>query len=457
MVNSAAAALAAPVAPAVSALDLFAGPGGWDEGVAPLGIAPLGVELDAAAVATRHAAGHPTLHADVAALEPSAFAGCDLLIASPPCQAYSVAGKGEGHDDTPYVLAVLDDLAAGRDSRDDARRCCADERSLLVVEPLRFALALTPRWIVLEQVPPVLPIWRYMAALLEGDGWRTWCGVLSSERFGVPQVRQRAILMADRERSPYPPSPTHQAYVYGEPACEQLTIEGLLLPWVSMADALGWTGAVGFPRRADDSLATDDGYRARDFRGAGTPSFAVTATARSWLVNTGRDWKPGGTRDDAQQFTADEQPAPTIDGRGRWFVTPGRHTSTTDENGDRNTYGFSADERPAATVTAGRERWLAWPDERPATTIAGDARVFPPGGHIANDGRDNGAMVGRSEGAIRVELEDAAVLQGFRRDYPFKGTKSQRFQQVGNAVPPPLAHAVVAALLDSTPGGHGNG
>lgn len=413
MVNSAAAALAAPVAPAVSALDLFAGPGGWDEGVAPLGIAPLGVELDAAAVATRHAAGHPTLHADVAALEPSAFAGCDLLIASPPCQAYSVAGKGEGHDDTPHVLAVLDDLAAGRDSRDDARRCCADERSLLVVEPLRFALALTPRWIVLEQVPPVLPIWRYMAALLEGDGWRTWCGVLSSERFGVPQVRQRAILMADRERSPYPPSPTHQAYVYGEPACEQLTIEGLLLPWVSMADALGWT--------------------------------------------TGRDWKPGGTRDDAQQFTADEQPAPTIDGRGRWFVTPGRHTSTTDENGDRNTYGFSADERPAATVTAGRERWLAWPDERPATTIAGDARVFPPGGHIANDGRDNGAMVGRSEGAIRVELEDAAVLQGFRRDYPFKGTKSQRFQQVGNAVPPPLAHAVVAALLDSTPGGHGNG
>jgi site-specific DNA-cytosine methylase len=42
----------------------------------------------------RHAraAGHPTLQADVAELDPLDFAGTELLLASPPCQAFS-AGK----------------------------------------------------------------------------------------------------------------------------------------------------------------------------------------------------------------------------------------------------------------------------------------------------------------------------------------------------------------------------
>lgn len=36
----------------VTAVDLFAGAGGWDEGIRPLGIQPLGVELDPDACAT---------------------------------------------------------------------------------------------------------------------------------------------------------------------------------------------------------------------------------------------------------------------------------------------------------------------------------------------------------------------------------------------------------------------
>lgn len=49
----------------VSTVDLFAGPGGWDEAAATLGLRPLGIELDAAACATRAAAGHLTVRADV--------------------------------------------------------------------------------------------------------------------------------------------------------------------------------------------------------------------------------------------------------------------------------------------------------------------------------------------------------------------------------------------------------
>ena len=43
--------------PELHALDLFAGPGGWDMGAAALGLDPLGIEWDEAACATRKAAG----------------------------------------------------------------------------------------------------------------------------------------------------------------------------------------------------------------------------------------------------------------------------------------------------------------------------------------------------------------------------------------------------------------
>ncbi len=73
---------------------------------------------------------------------------------------------------------------------------CADPRSLLTVEPLRYALALKPRWIALEQVPAVLELWTIFAGLLAAEGYHTAAGVLSAERYGVPQTRKRAFLIA---------------------------------------------------------------------------------------------------------------------------------------------------------------------------------------------------------------------------------------------------------------------
>jgi site-specific DNA-cytosine methylase len=77
------------------------------------------------------------------------------------------------------------------------------------------------------------------------------------------------------------------------------------------------------------------------------------------------------------------------------------------------------------------------------------ARVFPPGGHIANDGRDNSKMVGRSEDAVRVTVQQAAILQTFPPDHPWQGSRSKQFEQVGNAVPPLLAEHILRALLEA--------
>ena len=47
-----------------------------------------------------------------------------------------------------------------------------DPRTLLVLEPLRWALALTPSWLAWEQVPGVLPLWEACAAI------HSVCGVV---------------------------------------------------------------------------------------------------------------------------------------------------------------------------------------------------------------------------------------------------------------------------------------
>ncbi len=161
-------------------VDLFAGAGGWDEGLRQLGYRAVGIDNDQLACETARAAGHKRVEGNVAELDPRSFGQVWGLIASPPCQAYSTAGKGLGRIDKPRVIACAHELAAGNDTRTEHRAACLDERSLLTVEPLRWALALRPRWVAIEQVPPVLELWTLFAGLLAVHGYETAVGVLRS-------------------------------------------------------------------------------------------------------------------------------------------------------------------------------------------------------------------------------------------------------------------------------------
>ena len=239
----------------MNVVDLFAGPGGWDIAAVELGIDPLGVELDDAACATRAAAGLRTTQADVASLNPDDYAPCDGLIASPPCQAFSMAGKGAGRAAISAYLAVIGWMSSGRRLNSDyLAEQCSDERAHLVLEPLRWTLALHPRWVACEQVEPVLPVWEVMAAALREHGYFTWTGVLSAEQYGVPQTRKRAMLLASLDGPVGAPPATHQRYIaprqraeateslFEVPEPERIVApeDRGLLPWVSMAEALGW-------------------------------------------------------------------------------------------------------------------------------------------------------------------------------------------------------------------------
>lgn len=48
---------------------------------------------------------------------------------------------------------------------------------------------------------------------------------------------------------------------------------------------------------------------------------------------------------------------------------------------------------------------------------------------------------------VRVTIQEAGVLQGFPGDYPWRGTKTSQYRQVGDAVCPPLAAAILRSLV----------
>lgn len=481
-------------------VDLFAGPGGWDVAAQALGLDPEGVEWDKSARETRAANGLRTAdEPDVRKYVPAE--PVTGQISSPPCQTFSLSGKGAGR-------AALDDVLVGVQAIEMGLPLPPfdDERTALVLEPLRFALEHTPRWLAWEQVPTVLPVWEACAVVLRAQGYNVWTGKLHAEEYGVPQTRTRAVLIASLDRKVGKPRPTHTRYVKGGPRQS----EGRQ-PWVSMADALGWgmarpyltisasgstggpsiglvggsaaraelyeqaaaedwvpnpSSVVGFPRLADtDDVVTFDGvdYRARDLRPDDQPAQVVTEKARSWqrfIVGAGRTGE-------GRPRLAETEPAPTITGKATaaWIdgienwdhpSNPALSTNVLRENATVREI-----DEPAPTITGGKDsrerQWVAqhavdgdetcldWVEERPSPTIVGSFEpdvVAAPGYRKAGDGPRQ-----KAPGSVRVSMAEAALLQSFPADYVWKGARTKAFQQIGNAIPPRLALHILAEAL----------
>jgi DNA (cytosine-5)-methyltransferase 1 len=361
-------------------VDLFAGPGGWSEGLRSLGLSDVGVELDPDCCLTRRAAGHRTLRADVSVYPPEPFAPrTEGLIASPPCQAWSLAGKGGGRREIGRIHRAVEACRDGwRDEVRDGE--WADARTPLVLEPLRWAWTIRPQWIACEQVPPAMPVWEHMADVLRSWGYSATAVKLLAADYGVPQTRLRAFLLASMDGPVRVPEPTHAE----RPGAG---LFGTRLPWVTMADALDW-------------------------RGEETPARTIAGNrAPRWLY-------------------------PDTDGTHGRTVLRGNQKPP----GLNGAYHKVPSNRPAQSLT-GNTSLYRWVNERPATTVQGDPRIAPPG-------HKGDYLPGQRPftDALRISLSEAAVLQGMRPDYPFHGTKTSQFRQVGDVVPPAMAAAVVGAL-----------
>ena len=401
--------------------DDYAGPGGWSEGLALLGLSDVGIEWDRWACATRAAAGHATIRADLATYRPGTPAGGWWgFLASPPCQTFSAAGSGAGR-------AVLPELVAAVDGEDWSAIDRHDDRTRHVLITARSALTLGAEWVALEQVPPVLPVWEAVARRLHSRGYRAWCGVLVATDYGVPQTRRRAILIASRARAVSAPEPTHAEH----PAAN---LFGPALPrWVSMADALGW-GIGEEPAATVTAGGTGSGGGVEVFGSADYRQRLKRLAVDRRTNSSG----PKGTVVPTALVPVD-RPAPTLTSNTHlWRL---RHSFGESSPASWTDHRVPVD-RPAPTVETKAQGWV-W--ERPDTTVCADPRLAAPGHRDRAGGEP---QFGPDSG--RLTIQEALLLQSFPADYPVQGSMTAQFRQVGNAVPPLLAAHVIAAATGLT-------
>lgn len=187
------------------AIDLFAGAGGLSEGFAQEGFRiALAVDGDRHAAQTYRAnhPGVPVVEDDVADLTAErvrklgvAAGRIDAVIAGPPCQGYSAAGK----------------------------RLPDDEKNFLFRHVARLARVLNAEFVVMENVPGVQRVngrrfVRQILDCLRRNGFSAGRHLLNAQDFGTPQRRRRYFFLARRRDAgprPCAPKPTVESYEPG--------------------------------------------------------------------------------------------------------------------------------------------------------------------------------------------------------------------------------------------------
>jgi DNA (cytosine-5)-methyltransferase 1 len=368
------------------AADLFCGAGGLSLGLVDAGYTVvLGVDHDPEAVEThRHHHGGLTVDWDLA--DPGRIravadliraAGVELLAGGPPCQPFSKAGRSMIRHRVRHGL---------RDPYDERRDLW---RSFLeVVEQAR------PAAVLMENVPDMaldkeMFIFRTVVHELEELGYGVASRVMESRRFGVPQFRQRLIIVGLSSGS---------AYTWPPEAPDRVTVMGAIgdLPKVEG----GWR-----PEGGADGWADYDGPQDnREFQKLmrhGVPE----ADQRKVFDHITRPVR----EDDARAFEM-------MDKTTRYSDLPEDVKRYRDDIFD-DKYKRLDPDGPSRTITA----------------------------HIAKDGY----WYIHPEQNRTLTVREAARLQTFPDRIRFAGPPSAAFRQIGNAVPPLLARQLAESLRAS--------
>ncbi|MCX4306890.1 MAG: DNA cytosine methyltransferase [Acetatifactor sp.] len=195
-------------------ISLFSGAMGLDIGLEKAGLnIVIGQDFEPTCVETMKANGHKVLEGDIREIKPETlleFTGLCvgepfMICGGPPCQPFSTAGKRLGIN---------------------------DPRGSLFMDFIRMIDYIRPRFFVMENVKGIVsaPLKHVPTAEREKDdpeqrlgtvldvilsefkklGYRTVYGVLDAVNYGVPQFRERFVLIGSRDSEDiFLPMPTH--------------------------------------------------------------------------------------------------------------------------------------------------------------------------------------------------------------------------------------------------------
>lgn len=389
----------------------------------------------------------------------AALKGCEnwVLIGGPPCQAYSLAGRSRRANDKTFLK---------------------DEKHFLYKEYLRIIRVHKPTIFVMENVKGLLssqhsgnPMFEKIISDLSrpaegleyeirspvksgsGDSLKPGDYVIAAERYGIPQNRHRVILLGVRKDATLP---RHQLLAAApKPVSVRQTIDDLprIRSRLSSGDSLeAWRKAV------QDAPAYLKGWRVENASSLaeamrGYASAATCTTTGAAFIH--KDYRRPKKPTELQKWLHD---------KGLGGVC--QHEARAHMESDLARYLFAACFAQAHEYSPRLDAFppKLLPDHGnvPAETGAGtipfkdrfrvQCRDDPAWTIVAHIAKDGHYYIHYDPAQCRsLTVREAARLQTFPDNYFFAGTRTQQYTQVGNAVPPLLAHKlakVVRGLLN---------
>nr|WP_246233033.1 DNA cytosine methyltransferase [Nakamurella aerolata] len=308
------------------------------------------------------------------------------LLGCPPCQGWSTAGPRK---------------------QDDARNA-------LLGDFFRLVTDLRPLFFVMENVPAVSDRAELAAALSAlSPHYQTWAGVLNAASYGLPQSRQRTLVIGYDVRTgvqPTPPPPTHA----GTRRVWDYRSEKLVKPSVETIDTiLGAAPRIG--------SAASSAYLMADHYEVGTEKLKDFVTVGEAL----RDLDPESgmqASDYARRLG------------GGWFPPENHKSWRHGPDLVARLARVPEGRRPPADVTSGK-RYYSQAYAR--LHRRGLARTITTNFHNPGSGRFLHYAHPRS-----LTVREAARLQGFRDDFRFIHHPSWQERLIGNAFPPLWAEVI---------------
>ncbi|MDE2605863.1 MAG: DNA (cytosine-5-)-methyltransferase [Burkholderiales bacterium] len=467
-------------------MDMFAGCGGISLGFLTAGFTPVAsVENDrwaalshGANFGTRSAGGdRPGHHVPRDAVTETAetvFADLelngatddqiDVLVGGPPCQAFARVGR-----------AKLREQARRREEVSADQAFLVDGRVSLWQRYVAFIRATKPVALLMENVPDILNhggnnVAELVSKSLAEEGYEVAYTLLNAAWYGVPQMRERMILVGFHRATgiePRFPTPTHHidlpsGYISSKNAARRvLKMEGsehhrwIADPAPSAVPATSASEAL-----ADlPPLYAQEMLRAGQIRrGAKDPSEPVDYTRtkpttpysrlmREWFGfatkgTTGhvfrclpRDYKifaevqPGWEYPQIHAHVERKIAAWLSQRKRRGLPTDGRNSDVSE---------FIASWRIPYDPTKFPNKWWKIRADAPVRTL------------MAHLGKDSYSHIHfDSEQARTITVREAARLQSFPDGFVFKGSMNPAFKQIGNAVPPLFAYAIARGIRES--------
>ncbi|MDP9421393.1 MAG: DNA cytosine methyltransferase [Pseudomonadota bacterium] len=282
------------------------------------------------------------------------------------------------------------------------------ERARLFEHYLRIVRGLRPKTIVMENVPGILTIGNgsvvdeIKAALEDGSlGYKTYLSVLSAEEYGTPQVRRRVFIVASRIGDPKELLPA-AAYQSADPRKRVVQMGKRLKRIVTVQDAIG------------DLIPIPNGGGELVMKRGHAPAFcAFQRSARKGTRTLYNHVCHGLTKVNLDRIVH-------VPEGGNWRDIP-------------------RDLLPAgmkrANLTDHTKRYGRLDRKGLASTLL--TKCDPHWGAYIHPTQDR-----------TISVREAARLQGFPDTFRFAGTSlGKHYEQVGNAVPVPVARAIGGAVL----------